>query len=101
MSPALQRADLHWSIQNGAEFKLFVIEYPSSDAASSAFKAYSDHLGKEAELLPTDGTTSETFRTGDKLTFIDIENQNLWGFWDVKKLETLESILQNTLPFPR
>ncbi len=86
---------------DGAEFQFFVIEYPSSDAAAAAFKAYSDHLDKEAELLPTDGASSKAFRTGDKLTFIDIENQNLWGFWDVEKLETVESILQNILPFPR
>ena len=87
-----------------AKFQLFVIEYPSLDAASSAFKAYSSHLEKEAELLSTDGTprgVSKTFRTGDKLTFIGIENQSLWGFWDVEKPEAAESILQNILPSPR
>ena len=85
---------------DGAGFQFFVIEYLSLDAASSAFEAYSDYLEKEAELLSTDGSY-KTFRTGDKVTFIGLKNENLWGFWDVGKPESVESILQNILPFPR
>jgi len=89
---------------DGAVFQIFVIEYPSSDAASSAFETYSSHLVKEAELLPTNGDPHEigkTFKTGDKLTFISLEDNSLWGFWDVEKPETAKSILQNVLSFLR
>ncbi|MFC1719246.1 DUF6599 family protein [Candidatus Poribacteria bacterium] len=89
---------------DSAGFQFFVIEYPSLDAASSAFEAYSSHLEKEAELLSTDGArrgSYKTFLTGDKFTFVGLKDENLWGLWDVGKPESVESTLQNILPFPR
>lgn len=70
---------------DGAAFQLFVVEYPSSDAASAAFETYSSYLAKE----------------GDKFTFIDLKDHCLWGFWDVQKPEIAKSILQNILSFLR
>lgn len=66
-------------------FPLFVIEYPSSDAASRAFETYSSYLVEE----------------GDKLTVIGLKDYNIWGFWDVEKPETAKAILQNLLSFLR
>ena len=87
-----------------AGFQLFVIEYPSSETAYTAFDAYSSYLEQNAKLLSADETTrgiSKTFNMGDKITFIGLKNQNLWGFWDAETPEMAESILQNILPFPR
>jgi hypothetical protein len=89
---------------DGVRFQLFVIEYPSLDTASSGFDGYSSYLEREAELLSRDSTThgvSKTFRTGDRLTFIGLKDQSLWGFWDVEEPEIAETILQNILPFSR
>ena len=74
-------------------FQLFTIEYPSLDAAHSAFESYSGYLDRQAESL-SDGLL-RTFKSGDEIILVGIRDQILWGAWNVQTQEEAEAILRN------
>ena len=81
---------------DGARFQLFIIEYPSSDEADSAFEMYISYLDKKGEPAPTaTHGKSKMVRMDGKFTFVKVKNRILSGFWDVETRETAESVLQS------
>lgn len=88
-----------YQIGETAKFQFFIIEYPSSEEAGSAFEVYSKYLDERADpdtvsLQVTDGKSNMVKMNG-KFTFVKLEGRILLGFWDAEKWEAAESFLQN------
>jgi len=85
---------------NGVRVQLFVVEYPSPNAASLAFR---NCIESEAELLTTTLTAHKvlkTYKRGSRFVSIGLKDESIWSFWDVETQETAEYILRNILLFP-
>jgi len=82
---------------DGAEFQLFVIEYPSQDEATSAFKTYSRYLDEQGESVTAQKTTYgelKIVRIDDKFNFVSIKDRRLLGCWNLENQEAIELIWQ-------
>jgi hypothetical protein len=82
---------------NGDTAQFFIVEYPSSEEAITAFETYASYLdgkGKPATVNKMPDGKFKLVNLDGKFTLIALEDQTLMGFWDIETQETLEFILQ-------
>ncbi len=78
------------------KLQIFFIQYPSSDKANSAFKAYGEFL-KESSSSEVTQENLNIFKSNGKFTGLYLKDQILLGFWDADTRETAEFIINNIL----
>jgi hypothetical protein len=65
-------------------FPIFIIEYPSSEEANSAFEAYSSYLDGKGKSVPTGKATHKMVKVNGKFTSAKVKDRVILGFWDVE-----------------
>ncbi len=82
---------------DGAEFQLFVIEYPSPDEAVLAFEEYSRYLDGQGKSVAAQETTYGELKIveiDDKFTFVSLKDRRLLGIWNIGTQKAVELIWQ-------
>lgn len=77
-------------------FELFVIRYPSSEKANSAFESYVKYLDEKGESVSA-GKSNKMVRMDGEFAFVEVEDQYLKGFWGVQAKELAESVLSTII----
>lgn len=82
-----------YSLEN-KKFKSFIVEYPSSEKALSAFGVYSKYLREKGEIVDTDLEKQNTiFKIDNKFTYIKLDGNFITGFWDIEYDELVKIVL--------
>lgn len=77
-------------IVGNSKFKVFIIQYLSSDNALLAFDNYSEFLEKDGKLISnveSDQERAKLFQIEDTFTGLIKKDQILYGFWEVDSIE--------------
>lgn len=76
------------------KFQVFMIRYPSSNEADSAFKAYSEFLNESlsSEIIQEN---INIFKSNGKFIGIYLKDRVLSGFWDADTREIAELVILN------
>jgi hypothetical protein len=81
---------------SGNRYPLFIIEYPSTEKAQTAFQSYIKYLSEKSKPVALDASSdnkAKMFELDGKFSFVKIDGQMLSGFWDIESLEVAKSIL--------